>query len=72
METYQYRIAEHFICAIEYGDYSGLSDEEQAQLEDFLANVPSKLFSWGEESHFAKCDVCGLYSQVLDVTVTVL
>lgn len=72
METYQYRISEHFISAIEYDDYSGLSDEEQAQIEDFLANVPSQLFSYGEESYFAKCDVCGLHAQVLDVTVTVL
>lgn len=69
---FKYQIAEHFICAIEYGDYSDLSDEEQAQLEDFLANVPSKLFSYSQESHFAKCDVCGLHAQVLDVTVTVL
>ena len=69
---FEYQIAEHFILAIEYGDYSALSDEEQAQLKDFLANVPSKLFSYSEESHFAKCDVCGLHAQVLDVTSIVI
>lgn len=72
METYQYKITDQFICAIEYGDYTGLSDEEEAQIDNFLASVPSQLFSYSEESHFAKCDVCGLYAQVLDVTVTVL
>jgi len=30
-------IAEHFVCAIEYGDYSGVSEEDICLLEDLLA-----------------------------------
>lgn len=31
-----YKIPEYAICAIEYGDYSGISDEDEQEIKNFL------------------------------------
>ena len=32
----KYKIPEYAICAIEYGDFSGLSDEDEQNVNEFL------------------------------------
>jgi hypothetical protein len=39
-ETYHYSIGAHWICAIEYGDMTGLDDAECTALDAFLATLP--------------------------------
>jgi len=37
---YNYTIPAHMICAIEYGDTSGLSDSEEKALDKFIDSMP--------------------------------
>ena len=64
-------IAEYFICAIEYGDTTGLSDKEEIQLNDWLGNYPCSccMFEYGESTEFAKCDITGLMSGCVTVNI---
>lgn len=36
----EYKLPEHWACALFYGDYSGLDDDDQRALEDWLAEHP--------------------------------
>lgn len=62
-------IAEYFICAIEYNDYSGLNDEEESQLNDWLENYPGCMFEYGGSVEFAKCEITGLMGKCVNVKV---
>lgn len=62
-------IAECFVCAIEYCDYSGLSDEEESQLNDWLENYPCCMFEYGESSEFARCEITGLMAACINVKI---
>ena len=71
-ETYSYRIAECFVCAIEYGDHSGLLPVEERALSRFLDSLPgSGHLVWAEEPCFSRDDVTGLLGQCLDATLYV-
>lgn len=61
-DTYNYCIGSHFVCAIEYDDESGLTDEESRQLSEFLETLPRGAghWSWSEGEEFARCDISGL------------
>ena len=37
---YNYTIPAHMICAIEYGDTSGLSDSDEKALDKFIDSLP--------------------------------
>ena len=60
-----------FVCAIEYGDYSALSDKDVEQLEIFLESMPEghKTFSYSENTEFAKCEVTGLMADCIETTI---
>jgi hypothetical protein len=61
-ERYEYRIASHFVCAIEYGDLTGLDDDEEQALAAFLDTLPgSGHWEWGDAASFARDDVVGLW-----------
>jgi len=62
-------IAEHFICAIKYGDMSGLNDEEDGLVCDWLDNYPCCMFEYGDSSEFAKCEITGLMSDCVTVNI---
>lgn len=62
-------IAEHWICAIEYGDYSGLDDTEAEDLDAWLEQYPSCTFSYGESSEFDGCDISGLMATCIEVEI---
>ena len=71
-ETYHYRIAECFVCAIEYDDRSGLLPAEERALSRFLDSLPeSGHWVWGDEPSFTRDDVTGLLGQCLDATLYV-
>ena len=80
MIEYTYKIADHWLSPIINGDYSGLEDQEEAQLNDFLASIPkhfhhkSKMHACfdvvDEEGSFDVDEVSGLHANCYAVTVT--
>ena len=62
-------IAECFVCAIEYNDYSGLSDEEEKHLVEWLADYPYCIFEYGDSEEFAKCEITGLMGSCVNVKI---
>lgn len=68
-----YTIAEHWVCAIEYGDTTGLTDEEEAELNQWLVALPAGplCWSWSESSEFARDAVSGLMANCLEARLWV-
>lgn len=62
-------IAEHFVCAIEYNDMSGLDDKEESQINDWLADYPGCMFEYGDSNEFAKCEITGLMGNCVNVKI---
>jgi hypothetical protein len=65
-EPYEFTLAHHWACPIEYGDDSGMSDEESRQLESFLRSVETDCgpghWVWpdDEEDNFTRDEITGL------------
>jgi hypothetical protein len=76
-DYYEYAIGCHFLSAVINYDYSGLTDEDEHQLNAFLDNLPDDALksthtSWDysdafEGNYFAPCDVCGLDTNCVTV-----
>lgn len=66
-----YSIAEHWVCAIENGDITGLTDEEEAELNLWLSSVPAGCWSWSDSSEFARDAVSGLMAICLEARLWV-
>lgn len=73
-DTYEYRIAGVYLPALINGDYSGLEDEDCELLTQFVASLPEGASHWEctDDSHFARCEVCGLRADVVDCTLYVV
>lgn len=76
-------IGTQFPVALEYGDESGLTDEEIRQLDDWYSGYVSEAedrytskpclhFDYGEASEFETCSVTGLKGNCVAVTVFIL
>ena len=74
-ETEEYTIGSHFLSAIFNEDYTGLTDEEEAQFDEFFEPLYLKgyrhigLPTNYQEAHFAKCEITGLAGDCVDVIV---
>jgi hypothetical protein len=73
-DTYEYKIPTWAVIALEYGDYSGLEDDDIAAIESFVSELPRNpsgsvgIFSWPDESYFSwSNDVSDPGSDVYDV-----
>jgi hypothetical protein len=71
-DYYTFNIGSHFLSAIINGDYSGLSDQEEANLNYFMDNLPVKnghfdLANYEGETFFSDCEICGFYSDCLEI-----
>ena len=71
-DYFTYKISTSYMTAIINNDYSGLSDEEEKQIEDFLStaglvgfsNLRDATFEITEEDpHYALCEICDLYAE---------
>lgn len=62
-------ILDCFVCAIEYNDHSGLSDEEESQINDWLENYPCCNFVYGDIEEFARCEITGLMGNCVNVKI---
>ena len=70
-DYYQYDISAHFVGAIIYGDYSGLTDSEAKELDLFMDNLPVDnghfdIVDYDGEGFFSRCEISGLYSDCLN------
>lgn len=66
--VYEAEVAEHYICALEYDDETGLSDEESEQLANWLTSLPEGSFLViGEEAGFCRCEVSGMMADCVKV-----
>lgn len=67
---YKVTIGQHFLCALVNNDYSGMTEEDAEQLNDFL-----KRNNYGHvicpfdipESDFRRCEISGLKDNCVDV-----
>ena len=68
LDYFTYDIAEHWLPAIENGDYSALDDDEILILEEFLDHLPRNEmgWEWSEDSRFVYDDVSGLLADCLE------
>ena len=68
-----YSISEHWVCAIENGDITGLTDEEEAELNQWLVTLPAGplCWSWSDSSEFARDAVSGLMANCVEARLWV-
>ena len=62
-------IGQHFCCPVEYGDVTGLTDHEEAQLNQWLAHYPGATFVFGDEDGFARCEITGMMGACVEVLI---
>ena len=64
-------IPEWAVCAIVYGDFSGLTRKECKQLSYFLEEWPNDRFhiEWGYERYFSNNPAFGLPCQCIDAVI---
>ena len=70
-DYYTYQIGGHYLSAIINGDTSGLSDDENQELDLFLNNLPVNIGHFDamdlDNSSFSTCEVSNLYSECYEV-----
>ncbi len=56
LETIEVIVPAHWACPLVYGDYSGLSDDEAQEIDDFLASEPTlaECIDVSEDVYFAQ------------------
>lgn len=79
---YDYVLGAHFASAIVNGDYTGLSDSEANDLNQFIAGLPNHyhyktkqfknldLVDYCENPSFSRCEITGLHSDCLTFRLT--
>ena len=68
IEYDRYSIASHYVTALENGDYTGLEDHEEEELENFLNTLPRgyHCWQWSEDTQFSKDEVTGLMADCVE------
>jgi hypothetical protein len=71
-DYYTYQIGGHYLSAIINGDNSGLSDDENQELNLFLDNLPVNnghfdVMDFDNGTEFTTCEVSNLYSECYEV-----
>jgi hypothetical protein len=66
-----YMVCSAYLCALWYGDYSGLSDDEEQQVNDFVESLPAShtLDAAGEGTEFARDEITGLMADCVELNV---
>ncbi len=69
----EYKIPEYAVCAIEYGDFSGISEEDEREIKNFLKKEFPKgyVVDWrandrDAEPYFSSRPAFGLTTSVID------
>lgn len=69
-DYYDFNIAGHFLPALINCDYSGLTDQETKQLDQFVdqwQNLSGTFDILPTSGFFDTCDICNAYAEVHDV-----
>lgn len=68
--AYEYTIAAHWVCPLEYADYSDMTDQEADILAAFLLSLPGPgHWDWPDDSpEFAMDEISGLYAECYRAT----
>ena len=65
-DFYEYKIGQHFACALEYGDFGDMSDAEIREFNEWLENEQEgKTGHWSIEDtgeNWGRCAITGLLS----------
>ena len=72
IELYDERmVSEHFICAMAYGDTTGIDDSDEKMIDVWFSELPDNyiLDFTDERDEFAMCDVTGLMSSCCLVNI---
>lgn len=62
-------VGNHFAVAFEYGDYTGLSDDD-LQLFSLYSQqhvMPNTCYEFGQDTDFRKCDITGLMGDCIEI-----
>ena len=68
-------IAQEYAVAIINDDYSGLTDDDCAKVDKWLATLPcdhhiiAELMVTGEDIDFTRCEICGLMADCIKVSI---
>jgi hypothetical protein len=62
-------IGQHFVCPIEYGDVTGLSDDEEALLNQWLSDFPKAVFVWSDDRVFTRCQITWMMGDCVEVKI---
>ena len=76
-------IGTQFPCALEYDDLTGLIDNEERELDNWVLDLVNEAedrytanpiihFEYGEQSEFETCDITGLKGNCVAVTAFIL
>ncbi len=77
-EILEFNMAGTFLSALINGDYTGLTDEDEEQLDAFIKMIEKEYtgaFIWSvitEEGSFMMCDVCQKMANCYEVSLTVM
>ena len=69
----EYKISQHFACALLYGDNGDMTEEEIKEFDDWAFNEQDeKQGHWSIDSHpcedYGRCEVTGLFSDLMLVS----
>lgn len=73
-DAYEYYVSEHWLPAIFNDDFSGLDDDDETILRDFLTSVQNECghghWSWPDDEmeDFTRCEVSNLHAYCLKLT----
>ena len=69
IEYDSFSICQHYITAIEYGDNTALTDQDEIDLDKFMGNLPPgyKCWQYGESAEFTRDDISGLMADCIEV-----
>ena len=66
----EFRISQAYVCAIEYGDMSGLEEDEIKLINDFVEEQGDGTYEYGEEVYFTRCEINKMMSDCVDLKIT--
>jgi hypothetical protein len=70
LDNYEYTICHHWVSALVNDDYTGLDDDEEKTLRDWLENNEQRSSHWDVEegeTFFAVDEVSGVYADCVTV-----
>lgn len=68
-QLYKVNLSQHWLSALINGDTTGLTDEEDLQLDDWMYKNPAEVYEPGREMGFCRDDITDLHAECFEVTL---